>query len=59
MSSAICFSLDQSKILLSGNGLIKQTYHKRIVNGGSVFSRSIVVFFTEYLISYNYFIPER
>ena len=29
MSSAICFNLDQSKILLSGNGL--PTYHARII----------------------------
>ena len=27
MSSAICFNLDQSKILLPGNGLKDKVYH--------------------------------
>ena len=31
MSSAICFNLDQSKILLSGNGLIHKCLHIEIV----------------------------
>ena len=32
MLSAICFNLVQSKILSSGNGLIKHTYTHRLTN---------------------------
>ena len=32
MSSAICFNLDQSKMLLSGNELKQRTVWKRVLN---------------------------
>ena len=32
MSSATCFNLDQSKILLSGNGLMTQSHEELPIN---------------------------
>ena len=55
MSSAICFNLNQCKILLSGNGLknlwkkpFENTMGKGVNNGNKLFSRFSAIFSFQY-----------
>ena len=44
MSSAICFNLDQPKILLSGNGLINEQQNFRLDQVESICRKQINIF---------------
>ena len=46
MLSAICFNLDKSKILLSGNGLKKSTFENTVKKGENI-GDQIHVYFSD------------